>query len=209
MFTGIIEEVGRIKKIGGGKITIAAKKVLEDINIGDSIAVNGICLTATTFDASTFTADIMPETVRRTSLFAAKSEDAVNLERALTPSTRMGGHIVSGHIDGAGEIVSLAEDKNAVLMKIKADNKILRHIVEKGSVALDGISLTVASVGANDFTVSLIPHTREITNLSDKKIGGVINIETDIIGKYVEKLMQKRDSGNITKDFLFENGFLC
>ncbi|MBO6304825.1 MAG: riboflavin synthase [Selenomonadaceae bacterium] len=209
MFTGIIEEVGRIKNIGGGKITIAAKKVLEDINIGDSIAVNGICLTATTFDASTFTADIMPETVRRTSLFAAKSEDAVNLERALTPSTRMGGHIVSGHIDGAGEIVSLAEDKNAVLMKIKADNKILRHIVEKGSVALDGISLTVASVGANDFTVSLIPHTREITNLSDKKIGGVINIETDIIGKYVEKLMQKRDSGNITKDFLFENGFLC
>lgn len=209
MFTGIIEEVGRIKNIGGGKITIAAKKVLEDINIGDSIAVNGICLTATTFDASTFTADIMPETVRRTSLFAAKSEDAVNLERALTPSTRMGGHIVSGHIDGAGEIVSLAEDKNAVLMKIKADNKILRHIVEKGSVALDGISLTVASVGANDFTVSLIPHTREITNLSDKKIGGVINIETDIIGKYVEKLMQKRDSRNITKDFLFENGFLC
>lgn len=209
MFTGIIEEVGRIKKIDGGKITIAAKKVLEDINIGDSIAVNGICLTATTFDANTFTADIMPETVRRTSLFAAKSEDAVNLERALTPSTRMGGHIVSGHIDGAGEIVSLAEDKNAVLMKIKADNKILRHIVEKGSVALDGISLTVASVGANDFTVSLIPHTREITNLSDKKIGGVINIETDIIGKYVEKLMQKRDSGNITKDFLFENGFLC
>ena len=209
MFTGIIEEVGRIKKIGGGKITIAAKKVLEDINIGDSIAVNGICLTATTFDANTFTADIMPETVRRTSLFAAKSEDAVNLERALTPSTRMGGHIVSGHIDGAGEIVSIAEDKNAVLMKIKADNKILRHIVEKGSVALDGISLTVASVGANDFTVSLIPHTREITNLSDKKIGGVINIETDIIGKYVEKLMQKRDSGNITKDFLFENGFLC
>lgn len=209
MFTGIIEEVGKIKNIGGGKITIFAKKILEDINMGDSIAVNGICLTATTFDANAFTADIMPETIRRASLFTAKSGDAVNLERALTPSTRMGGHIVSGHIDGAGEIISLAEDKNAVLMKIKADAKILRYIVEKGSVALDGISLTVASVSANDFTVSLIPHTRKITNLREKKIGDIINIETDIIGKYVEKFLQKSDGGNITKDFLFANGFLC
>lgn len=209
MFTGIIEEVGRIKNIGGGKITIAAKRVLEDAHIGDSIAVNGICLTVASFDANAFTADVMPETIRSTSLSKVKEGAAVNLERALTLSSRLGGHIVSGHIDGVGEIVILTEDKNAVLMKIKTDKKILRYIVKKGSIALDGISLTAQNVSVDDFTVSLIPHTREITNLSEKKVGSLINIETDVIGKYVEKLFPKKDNGNITKDFLFANGYLA
>lgn len=207
MFTGIVEEVGSIKNIGDGKITIAAKKVLEDVNLGDSIAVNGICLTVASFDETSFTADIMPETVRRTSLSVTKENSSVNLERALTLSSRLGGHIVSGHIDGVGEIVSLTIEKNALLMKIKADKSILKCIVEKGSIALDGISLTVVIVTANDFTVSLIPHTREITNLKEKKQGSLINIETDIIGKYVEKLLGKSKETNITRDFLIENGF--
>lgn len=208
VFTGIIEEVGSIKRIGGGKIEIVAKKVLEDAKLGDSIAVNGICLTISNFDDDSFTADVMPETLRRTSLFDSKENVKVNLERALTLSSRLGGHIVSGHIDGVGEIISLTEDKNALLMKIKAEQKLLRQIVEKGSVALDGISLTVASVNKSDFTVSLIPHTREITNLKHKKTGSLINIETDIIGKYVEKLLGKNNNERITKDFLAENGFI-
>ena len=211
LFTGIIEEIGKIKAIGGGKINICAKKVVDDLNIGDSVSVNGICLTATSFDKNSFTADVMPETIRRTSLNNLKSGDLVNLERALTLSSRLGGHIVSGHIDGAGEIISFTEEKNALLMKIKADNNILRYIVEKGSVALDGISLTVASVTESDFTVSLIPHTREITNLKTKKLRDLINIETDILGKYVEKLLSKKEpeviSKGISKEFLLSNGF--
>jgi len=205
LFTGIVEEVGKVKSIGGGKIVIIAKKVVTDVAIGDSICVNGVCLTVTEFDDKSFTADIMPETIRRTSLSELKIGNLVNLERALTLSSRLGGHIVSGHIDGVGKILSLKNEANAVLMKIRADSKLLRYVVEKGSVALDGISLTVASVDLESFTVSLIPHTREITNLKEKKIGSLINIETDIIGKYVEKLAS--NSGGITKDFLSTNGF--
>jgi len=207
MFTGIIEEVGSVKSVGGGKIEILAEKVLEDVNLGDSISVNGICLTVVEFDEKSFKADIMPETVRRTSLIDAKKNTKVNLERALTLSARLGGHIVSGHIDGVGEITSLQEDKNALLMQIKTDKSILKYIVEKGSVALDGISLTVASVTDVDFTVSLIPHTREITNLKYKKVGSVINIENDVIAKYVEKLFKNENKGSISKEFLIENGF--
>ena len=205
MFTGIVEEVGKVKSIGGGKIVIAAETVIADVAIGDSICVIGVCLTVTDFDCGSFAADIMPETIRRTSLSELKIGNLVNLERALTLSSRLGGHIVSGHIDGVGKILSLKNEANAVLMKIRADSKLLRYVVEKGSVALDGISLTVASVDSESFTVSLIPHTREITNLKEKKIGSLINIETDIIGKYVEKLMGK--SEGITKEFLLSNGF--
>ena len=207
MFTGIIEEVGSIKNIGGGRIEISAEKVLEDVNLGDSISVNGICLTVVDFDKNSFKAGIMPETIRRTSLIDAKKNTKVNLERALTLSARLGGHIVSGHIDGVGEIISLTEDKNALLMKIKTDKNILKYIAEKGSVALDGISLTVASVTSADFTVSLIPHTREITNLKYKRVGSVINIENDVIAKYVEKLFKNENKGSISKEFLIENGF--
>ena len=165
MFTGIIEEVGALERLAGGEIAIRAKKVLEDVALGDSIAVNGICLTVTHFDAAHFTADVMPETVRRTSLAELKRGSRVNLERALTLRSRLGGHIVSGHIDGVGTIAAMKEEGNAILLTVRAGADILRYIVEKGSVALDGISLTVARVSAADFTVSLIPHTREITNL--------------------------------------------
>lgn len=219
MFTGIIEELGTVERIGGGSLVIGAKKVLTDVQVGDSISVNGICLTVTSFDSRHFTADVMPETVRRTSLAELRQGSPVNLERALTLSSRLGGHIVSGHIDGTGTIVSLKEEGNAILMKVAAEPAILRSIVEKGSVALDGISLTVAAVTDTDFTVSLIPHSREVTNLGTKKKGSRLNIENDIIGKYVEKMMQgaylpeaeqkkeKAAASKLTRAFLLENGF--
>ena len=214
MFTGIVEEVGQVKAIGNGTLQIQATKVLEDVKLGDSIAVNGICLTVTGFNSHSFQADVMPETIKRTSLGELKLGSPVNLERALTLSSRLGGHIVSGHIDGTGRIVSLKEDKNAILMKIQTDGAILRYIVEKGSVALDGISLTVAQIGTRDFTVSLIPYTRQVTNLSAKGEGSLINIENDVVGKYVAKLLQPADESvdvaaqsSITMDFLKENGF--
>lgn len=217
MFTGIIEEVGTVQRIGGGSIAIAVEHVLGDAHVGDSIAVNGICLTVTSFDRHHFTADVMPETVRRTSLAELKKSSPVNLERALSLASRLGGHIVSGHIDGTGRIESLEKEGNALLLKVAAEPAILRGIVEKGSVALDGISLTVAAVTEADFTVSLIPHTREVTNLRGKKAGSLLNIETDVIGKYVEKMMQgacKEPGGRaepakkaLTRAFLLENGF--
>lgn len=216
MFTGIVEEVGRIKAIGSGVLQVSASRVLEDVQLGDSIAVNGICLTVTEFSGSSFRADVMPETIRRTSLAELKIGSPVNLERALTLSSRLGGHIVSGHIDGVGRIVSLKDDKNAILMKVAADAGILHYIVEKGSVALDGISLTVAAVTDRDFTVSLIPHTRQVTNLGSKGEGSLINIENDVVGKYVEKLLQPRqdarnegqpESGSVTMEMLLKSGF--
>lgn len=213
MFTGIIEEVGAIIRLGGGQLTVSAHKVLEDVQLGDSIAVNGICLTVTSFDSRSFSADVMPETIRRTSLQDLRQGSPVNLERALTLSSRLGGHIVSGHIDGAGIVTGFREEGNAVLMTVQADRALQRHIVEKGSVALDGISLTVVQVGETEFTVSLIPHTRAITNLADKRAGALINIETDLIGKYVEKLLG--GSGDnvtgrqsiLTREFLQSHGF--
>jgi len=212
LFTGIIEEVGQVARIGGGSLVINCAKVIEDVHLGDSIAVNGVCLTVTHFDKSSFTADVMPETVRRTSLAELKKGSPVNLERALTLASRLGGHIVSGHIDGTGEIVKFADEGNAILMTISAGPELLRYIVEKGSVALDGISLTVAKVTDSDFTVSLIPHTREVTNLGSKKTGSPINIETDVLGKYVEKMLQgqrepQQSQSTLTLDFLRENGF--
>ena len=216
MFTGIIEEVGRLERFAGGEIAIRAKKVLEDVALGDSIAVNGICLTVTRFDEVHFTADVMPETIRRTSLAELRRGSRVNLERALTLKSRLGGHIVSGHIDGAGTIAAMKEEGNAILLTVRASDSVLRYVVEKGSVALDGISLTVARVGAADFTVSLIPHTREITNLREKSVGSRLNIETDILGKYVEKLFPggcalgsaaPKGKDGITMDFLRQQGF--
>ena len=211
MFTGIIEEVGTFGGLSGGNITIGAKLVQSDAHIGDSIAVNGICLTVTQFDAHGFRAAVMPETVRRTSLAGLMHGAPLNLERALLPTTRLGGHFVSGHIDGVGEITEMREEGNAILMTVAAGNEILSGIVEKGSVALDGISLTVARVGTSDFTVSLIPHTRTVTNLGAKRIGSPLNIETDILGKYALKLLggentAARNTG-LTRDFLLQHGF--
>ena len=211
MFTGIIEEVGTFGGLSGGNITIGAKLVQSDAHIGDSIAVNGICLTVTRFDTHGFRAAVMPETIRRTSLAGLNAGAPLNLERALLPTTRLGGHFVSGHIDGVGKITEMHEEGNAILMTVAAGNEILRGIVEKGSVALDGISLTVARVGTSDFTVSLIPHTRTVTNLGAKHIGSPLNIETDILGKYALKLLDGENSAELsaglTREFLLEHGF--
>lgn len=211
MFTGIIEEVGTFGGLSGGNITIGAKMVQSDTHIGDSIAVNGICLTVTSFDAHGFRAAVMPETIRRTSLAGLAHGAKLNLERALLPTTRLGGHFVSGHIDGVGEIAEMRAEGNAILMTISADTEILRGIVEKGSVALDGISLTVACVTAADFTVSLIPHTRTVTNLGAKRVGSPLNIETDILGKYALKLLGGENAAargaGLTRDFLLQHGF--
>lgn len=216
MFTGIIEEVGTVRRIGGGTLAIDAAGVLSDVHLGDSIAVNGVCLTVTAFDAHHFEADVMPETVRRTSFSELRKGSLVNLERALTLASRLGGHIVSGHIDGVGTVAALRQEGNALLLTVAAAPALLRGIVEKGSVALDGISLTVAAVTKETFTVSLIPHTRDVTNLRAKHTGSRLNIETDIIGKYVEKLMRGNESGEteaaeettgITPAFLARYGF--
>jgi riboflavin synthase, alpha subunit len=210
MFTGIIEEVGTFGGLSGGNISIGAKIVQSDAHIGDSIAVNGICLTVTQFDAHGFRAAVMPETVRRTSLAGLAQGAPLNLERALLPTTRLGGHFVSGHIDGVGQITAMREEGNAILMTVSADDEILRGIVEKGSVALDGISLTVARAGSTDFTVSLIPHTRTVTNLGAKRVGSPLNIETDILGKYALKLLgggRSAGGNGITQEFLLQNGF--
>lgn len=219
MFTGIIEEVGRIKSIKKGAasalLTIEASTVLEDINLGDSIAVNGVCLTATEFSDSSFTADVMHETLNRSSLGSLRPGSSVNLERAMKADGRFGGHIVSGHIDGTGLISQVKDDDNAVWYTIRASEDIMRYVVEKGSIAIDGISLTVAEVGAGYFKVSIIPHTGENTILSAKQAGDKVNLENDIIGKYVEKLMNSPaetspaspGAGCITESFLIENGF--
>jgi riboflavin synthase len=213
MFTGIIEETGLIKAIhhigNASQLTIGAHRVLSDVKVGDSINTNGVCLTVTAFGPDFFKVDVMPETMRRTSFNALKTGSTVNLERALRLSDRLGGHLVSGHIDGIGKIGRRWEEDNAVWMNILADQEMLRYIVEKGSVALDGMSLTVTSVDARSFSVSIIPHTRDITTIGEKKAGDVVNIECDIIGKYIEKLSSSgNERSKINMDFLAKNNFL-
>lgn len=192
MFTGIVEECGTVldvlKNGVSGSVQIQASTVLEGTKTGDSIAVNGVCLTVTKLTKSSFTADVMAETFRRTNLGNLGKNSRVNLERAMAADGRFGGHIVSGHIDGTGVISRIKEEGNAVWIYISAPQTILNLIVEKGSVAVDGISLTVAAVSDKEFAVSVIPHTRENTALSGKKTGAVVNLENDIIGKYVQKL---------------------
>jgi len=193
LFTGIIEELGRIKSLSlkgsSGKISISAEKVLDGTNVGDSIAVNGVCLTVIELLKDGFAADVMAETVRRSSLGKLQPGDYVNLERAMAANGRFGGHIVSGHIDGTGRIISKIKEENAIWIKISADADILKYIVEKGSICIDGISLTVAAVDNKSFSVSIIPHTSEETTLTSKKSGDIVNLETDIVGKYVAKLL--------------------
>lgn len=199
MFTGIIEEIGSVKRVsvGGksGSIEIAAKKVLEGTKIGDSIAVNGVCLTVTSLGSSSFTADVMAETLRRSSLGSLSLGNGVNLERAMAADGRFGGHLVSGHIDGTGTISKMQKEENAVWVHIQANSEILNLIVEKGSIAIDGISLTVACVSDSEFSVSVIPHTAKETTLLSKKAGDTVNLENDIIGKYVQKLLGGRSLG--------------
>lgn len=212
MFTGIIEELGTISSINrtaaSAVLTISASLVLEDVQLGDSIAVNGVCLTVTSFTATSFTADVMHETLNRSSLGALRSGSKVNLERAMSAGGRFGGHIVSGHIDGTGKITDIKKDDNAVWYTIAASPEILHYIVEKGSIAIDGISLTVAYVDNRCFKVSIIPHTSANTTLALRKTGDTVNLENDCIGKYVEKLLQPyQKTGNITREFLLQNGF--
>jgi riboflavin synthase len=217
MFTGIIEETGTVQNIKKNHVsavlTIQCSKVLENTAIGDSIAVNGVCLTVTSMGSNYFTADVMAETANRSSLGKLTGGSTVNLERAMAANGRFGGHIVSGHIDSVGYITDIVQDENAVWYTITVDKKLTRYIVEKGSVTLDGISLTVASVDEDSFKVSTIPHTRLVTNLKGKQTGDMINVECDMLGKYVEKLLQfnntndEKHESKITMDFLRENGF--
>lgn len=214
MFTGIIEEVGTVKAVKrsgtSSFIEIQAKKVLEDVHLGDSIAVNGVCLTVTHCDGSIFRADVMNETLSRSSLGSLTTGSLVNLERAMAADGRFGGHIVSGHIDGTGTVSDIRNDGIAVWYTITAPPELLRYIVEKGSIAIDGISLTVAKVTDTSFSVSIIPHTAAQTILGTKKTGDMVNLENDIIGKYVEKLMKPAEAApqsGITMEFLAKNGF--
>jgi len=211
MFTGIIEEKGFIKSIRSGgrssRMVISAAKILEDLKIGDSINTDGVCLTVTEFSSSSFTVDVMPETLLRSTFGKLKPGSTVNLERALRLSDRLGGHIVSGHIDGSGRLEKIRKDENAIWLSIIAEEPILRYIVEKGSVAIDGISLTVAKVDHRAFEVSVIPHTQAETTILTKKTGDAVNIECDIIGKYIEKL-SKTNGGKMDVNFLAENGFV-
>ena len=212
MFTGIIEEVGTVRRIErgakGARLTIGAKTVLEDTKIGDSIATNGVCLTVVSQTRDSFSADVMAESLRRSALGSLHSGSPVNLERAMAANGRFGGHIVSGHIDGTGTIASQKREDNAVWVKVKTPAPLLRYIVEKGSIAIDGVSLTVAAVTETDFSVSIIPHTGAQTILLGKKPGEPVNLECDVIGKYVEKLIQPHKPGGISTDFLAANGFI-
>ena len=216
MFTGIIEEVGSIAQIHKqgefAVVTINANKVLSDVHLGDSIAVNGVCLTVTSFTASQFTADVMSETLKRTSLGELKPSSPVNLERAMAANGRFGGHIVSGHIDGTGEIVEITPANHSTWYRIKTSAKLMRYIIEKGSITIDGISLTVTYVDNKAFKVCIIPHTGEKTILLKKKVGETVNLECDILGKYVERLLsfkvEEKKKSNISEGFLRENGFI-
>lgn len=217
MFTGIIEEMGRVKGILRGsnsiKLSIECSIILRDVKLGDSIAVNGICLTVTDLGNNWFIADVMPETMRNTNLDKLKPLEKVNLERALQLSSRLGGHIVSGHIDGTGIIVVKKQEANAVWLTIEAPQSILKYIVQKGSVTLDGTSLTIAHVDDQCFKVSLIPLTRGVTILGSKDVGDQLNIECDVIGKYIEKLITRQTTEPVGKkdlslEFLKENGYM-
>lgn len=210
MFTGIIEEIGKVKAVRRASrsivLEIAARKVLEGTRVGDSIATNGVCLTVTALGEDGFAADVMPETMQRSGLGDLKPGDRVNLERALCLNSRIGGHIVAGHVDGTGRITGKEQDENAVWITISAGPEILRYVIEKGSVAIDGVSLTVAYVGEAVFKVSVIPHTQEETTLISRKVGERVNIENDMIAKYVEKLVKPGKQG-LTLEMLMENGF--
>lgn len=215
MFTGIIEETGTVEALERGadsaRLTIRGGIIFSNLKLGDSVAVNGVCLTASSISGNTFTADVMHETLNRSGLGGLKKGSRVNLERAMSAQGRFGGHIVSGHIDGVGIIESMKRDDNAVWVKVVANADIIYHIVEKGSITVDGISLTVARVGDKSFEVSVIPHTAKETTLIDKKIGDKVNLENDVIGKYVERFLTTPKpsdvSGGITEEFLTQCGF--
>jgi len=219
MFAGIVEEVGKIISINRGAkssvLNIEGKSIFDDLKIGDSVAVNGVCLTVTSIRNYMFTADVMSETLSRSSFSDLKLGSGVNLERAMLANARFGGHIVSGHIDGIGTISSIKREDNAIWYTIETSQKVVKYIVQKGSIAIDGISLTVANVKNSSFSVSIIPHTIKSTILLTRGIGDIVNLENDIVGKYIERFLedketsifQKKTENKITKEFLMTAGF--
>ena len=215
MFTGIIEEIGTIKQIQKGThsaiLQIQANIVLERLKIGDSVAVNGVCLTVTTIQPHGFSADVMHETLNRSALSTLTIGSFVNLERAMPANGRFDGHIVAGHVDDVGKIVDIKRDDNAIWYTIQAAPPVMRYIVEKGSIAIDGISLTVARISTDSFSVSIIPHTAHVTTLGKRRIGDSVNLENDIIGKYVEKFLtpavSQPSQSTMTRNWLLQHGF--
>lgn len=218
MFTGIIEEVGVIKNITAnsksGKITILASKILDDTDLGDSIAVNGVCLSVSGINKNEFVVDVMMETIRATNLGKLNIKDKVNLERAMSISSRFGGHIVTGHVDTVGIIQEFKREENAVWVSISAEEEFLKNIIYKGSITIDGISLTVAYIDNKIFKVSIIPHTKSKTTILEKKVGNIVNLESDVIGKYIKHFLgtdikesNNNSKNNIDLEFLIKNGF--
>lgn len=216
MFTGIVEEMGRVLAVKRGAksavLSVQANKILEDIKVGDSIAVNGVCLTVTSFSNEGFMADVMSETLEKSALGKLRGGSPVNLERAVASGGRFGGHMVSGHIDGTGSVMAIRKEDNAIWFTIRTSSNIMKYIIEKGSIAIDGISLTVAKVDAGSFSVSTIPHTVESTILKEMRLKDVVNLENDMVGKYMEKFLtasqeNKTTKGGITMEMLGKLGF--
>ena len=207
MFTGIVEEIGKVSLIRPNRMTVKATKVLSDVEPGSSIAVNGTCLTVTDFTANSFSVGIQPETLRRTNIGFLKVDDEVNLERAVALGGRLGGHLVQGHIDDTGKISAVRQEQKSKLMTVAVPHPLMRYMAVKGFIAMDGLSLTIAELGADSFTVSLVEFTQNVTTIGSKKAGDVVNLEVDIIAKYVESLSKNPGQG-VTFDFLQEHGFI-
>ena len=215
MFTGIIEEIGTVIQLERGprsaQLTIAGQVIFSDLKLGHSVAVNGVCLTASAISDTQFTADLMPETLDRSALGALRPGSRVNLERAMAADGRFGGHMVMGHIDGMGKIAHLRRDDKAIWVRIEAAPELLRYVIQKGSIAIDGISLTVALVDESGFSVSIIPHTAALTTLSERRPHDLVNLEVDLVGKYIERLLhppkESSSKSGITAAFLSEHGF--
>ncbi len=206
MFTGIVEEVGKVKSAGSGRLAVTARTVLGDAKQGDSVAVNGVCLTIVELASDSFSVDVMPETLRRTNLGSLRVGDRVNLERPLAVGGRFGGHFVQGHVDGTGRVISVTPERDAILLRFEAPTEIMRYVVEKGFIAVDGVSLTVVECSSTSFGVSLVDYTRRNSTLGGKRSGDMVNLEVDIIAKYVERL---RGGGSaISREFLAEHGFI-
>jgi riboflavin synthase len=206
MFTGIVTEVGHVISLLPNQLTVGAGPILKGIVLGASVAVNGVCLTATSLSSDSFTVGLSPETLKRTNLSLLKTGDPVNLERPLGLGGELGGHLVQGHIDGTGKIVRISPDTGGTVFRFEAPDEIMRYVVEKGFIAIEGISLTVTAVGTGYFEVSVIDYSKSNTNLSLHKIGDTVNLEIDIMAKYVERFLQSRKS-SISAEFLRENGF--
>jgi len=208
MFTGIVEEVGRVVSSGTANLVVAAEQVIQGMALGQSIAVNGVCLTVTRFDSKSFSVDVMPETLSRTNLGGLSPGDRINLERPLVLGGQVGGHLVQGHVDATGKVAAMVWEGDALLITFEAPPEVTRYVVEKGFIAVDGISLTVAARDTGSFQVSTVDFTRRNTILGERKVGDRVNLEVDIIAKYVEQFTQRQRTSGITVDFLQEHGFL-